>query len=99
MSPMLLMEIADIRFYGSPRENFICYVSAVINKSIVLKHMRLVTGREGRLVLSMPSRQAEDGQWKEIYHPIRREVRARLEQDIFAAYTKQKGGAVEGAGA
>ena len=88
------VQITDVRFYGTKNGNFLCYVSAVLNGAIALKHMRLVMSKRNgtepsRLILSMPCRQSAEMEWKELYHPIRREAREVIEAAVFAAWAKQ----------
>jgi len=87
-----MADVTDVRFYGVRKGNFICYVSAVIGRNFILKHMRLVVSKkEGeRVILSMPCRQDAEGEWRELYHPIRREVRDALESAVLAAYAKRE---------
>lgn len=79
-----MIRVSEIKFSGKPNGRFLAYVSAVLDECLVLRGMRLV--RNERLILSMPARQDAAGEWREIYHPIRKEARRLLEAAVFAAY-------------
>ena len=85
-----MIQVGDIRFNGKRNGNFLTYVSAVIDRWLVLKHMRLAMSKKdgGKFVLSMPAKQNADYEWIEIYHPITPWARKALEDAIFAAYLK-----------
>lgn len=95
------VDVTDIRFYGTRKGNFLCYVSAVLGRAFVLKHMRLVVSkRDQKVILDMPARQAATGEWEPIYHPITKGARRQLETAVFKAYeTKAEEGSVVAAAA
>jgi len=81
-----VIRVSEIKFSGRPNGAFLAYVSAILDECLLLRGMRLV--RHERLILSMPARQDSAGEWREIYHPIRREAREILEAAVFAAYER-----------
>ena len=81
------MQITGVKFAGQPRGKFLKYVSAVIDKKFVIKSMKLIQAKEpGRIILTMPSRPSDSGEWDEYYHPITREFRQELETAVMDAY-------------
>lgn len=82
---MTAIAVTEIRFFGEANGNFISYVSAVLGGCLVLKDMRLVKSKKnpGQIILAMPARKDNEGQWCEFYHPIGQGMRAALEKAVF----------------
>jgi stage V sporulation protein G len=91
------MVITSIRVTPINKQNTLAIASMTLCDCFVLRAMRLVEGRERRY-LAMPSRQTDRGSLFEVYHPINRETRHKLERLILDRYEtgrREEGDGVE----
>ena len=89
------MEITDIkvrRFNSEGRMKAI--VSVTFDDCFVIHDMKVIEGQD-KLFVAMPSRTTRDGNFTDIAHPINVEMRAKLEEAIFAEYEAVKARAEE----
>ena len=63
------------------------FASVVIDESFAVHDIRILEGDQG-LYLDMPSRKQANGEYRDIAHPINREVRDMFEEVILDAYKK-----------
>ena len=63
------------------------FASVVIDDGFAVHDIRILEGDQG-LYLDMPSRKQANGEYRDIAHPINREVRAMFEEAILEAYEK-----------
>ena len=63
------------------------FASVVIDDGFAVHDIRILEGDQG-LYLDMPSRKQANGEYRDIAHPINREVRAMFEEVILDAYKK-----------
>ena len=61
--------------------------SVLLDDSFAVHDIRILEGDQ-RLYLDMPSRKQANGEYRDIAHPINREVRAMFEEVILDAYKK-----------
>ena len=79
------------------QENLIAYADVTFNEAFVLHGLKVMEGQNGMFV-AMPSRRMPNGEFKDIVHPIKPELRAEItkvilekfEQESSAAQTEEK---------
>lgn len=83
------MSITDIRvrIVNNDNDKLKAVASITIDDEIVVHDIKVINGRDGYF-LSMPSRKTNEGEFKDIVHPIKTEVREMLKEKILAAYEK-----------
>ncbi len=86
------MEITDIRVKKIITENSAeskmkAVVSVTFDDAFVVHDIKVIEGQE-KLFTAMPSRKTQDGEFKDIAHPINRDMRIKLEEAILAEYQK-----------
>lgn len=86
------MEITDIRVKKIITENSAeskmkAVVSVTFDDAFVVHDIKVIEGQE-KLFTAMPSRKTQDGEFKDIAHPINRDMRIKLEESILAEYQK-----------
>lgn len=86
------MEITDIRVKkiltdGSAETKMKAVVSVTFDDSFVVHDIKIIEGQD-KLFTAMPSRRTQEGEFKDIAHPINREMRLKLEDAILAEYKK-----------
>ena len=86
------MEITDIRVKriqteSSTESKMKAVVSVTFDDAFVVHDIKVIEGQD-KLFTAMPSRKTQDGEFKDIAHPINRETRVELEEAILAEYQK-----------
>lgn len=66
--------------------NFKAYVTLTIANSFMIHGLRIIEGKDG-LFLTMPSKKVGD-EFKDVAHPISKEVKEEVEALVFAEYNK-----------
>lgn len=89
---MKILEITDIRVKrilndGASDSKMKAVVSVTFDDSFVVHDIKIIEGQD-KLFTAMPSRKTQEGEFKDIAHPINREMRTRLENAILAQYHK-----------
>ncbi len=80
------MNITDIRVRLIQKEGMLKAVAAItIDNEFAVHDIKIVEGDSG-LFIAMPSRKTQDGEFKNIAHPINSESRARLQNLILNKY-------------
>ncbi|MDD6483046.1 MAG: septation regulator SpoVG [Clostridiales bacterium] len=84
------MEITDIRVKkiltdNSAESKMKAVVSVTFDDAFVVHDIKIIEGQD-KLFTAMPSRKTQDGEFKDIAHPINRETRLKLEEAILAEY-------------
>lgn len=83
------MNITDIRvrLVNNTNDKLKAVASITIDDEIVVHDIKVINGKDGYF-LSMPSRKTNEGEFKDIVHPIKTEVRESLKAKILAEYEK-----------
>ena len=81
------MKITDIRvrIVNNGSDKLKAVASITIDDELVVHDIKVINGKDGYF-LSMPSRKTNEGEFKDIVHPIKTEVREMLKEKILAAY-------------
>lgn len=81
------MKITDIRIrlVNNGSDKLKAVASITIDDELVVHDIKVINGKDGYF-LSMPSRKTSEGEFKDIVHPIKTEVREMLKSKIIAAY-------------
>ncbi len=81
------MNITDIRVrvVNNSNDKLKAVASITIDDEIVVHDIKIINGAKGYF-LQMPSRKTSEGEFKDIVHPIKTEVREQLKEQILKAY-------------
>ena len=82
------MNITEIKVHPVNEEKLKAYVTVVIEDCFVVRDIKIIEGHNG-LFVAMPSKKRKDGQFKDIAHPLNKETREQLENQIFNEYENQ----------
>lgn len=87
-----ILEITDIRVKriqteSSTESKMKAVVSVTFDDAFVVHDIKVIEGQD-KLFTAMPSRKTQDGEFKDIAHPINRETRVKLEEAILAEYQR-----------
>lgn len=84
------MKITDIRIRKIEKEsgNMKAVASVTFDEEFVVHDIKVIEGDKG-LFIAMPSRKTADGEFKDIAHPIKSEMRAELQDAILEKYKEE----------
>lgn len=81
------MKISDvrIRLVNKDSNKLKAVASITIDDCFVVHDIKIIDSAEGEFI-AMPSRKTNDGEYKDIAHPLNTETRETLKQAILTAY-------------
>ena len=82
------MEITDVRITLNRSGKVRAFAQIVIDGCFLVGDIRLSEGREGTLLVNMPSRRLRNGSLREVAHPINTDTRRKIEGTIISEYEK-----------
>ena len=89
------MQITDIRIRKSERNGKIKAVASVsFDNEFVVHDIKVLEGAKG-LFIAMPSRKTSDGEYRDIAHPIKTELRDSMQSAILEKYRNEIGDSEE----
>ena len=87
------MKVTDIRIrIGKQTENIErlkAYADITFDESFVIHGLKIIDGQNG-LFVAMPSRRMPNGEFKDIVHPIKPELRAEITKVILEKFEQEK---------
>ena len=89
------MEITEISIRLRNEKKLKAFVNITFDNVFAIKGLKVIQSKKGYL-LCMPARKSEDGTQRDIAHPITKEFRKKLEDEILAEYFRVAGRAVRG---
>lgn len=82
------MEITEVRVFLRDEERLRAYVTITFDNAFIVRNVKIVKVND-KLIVSMPSRKAKDGAYKDIAHPINADMRQKIEKAVLDAYEKE----------
>ena len=82
------MKITEVKVFPVNEDRLKAYVSITFESCFVVRDLKIIQGPNG-LFVAMPSKKRKDGQFRDIAHPLNQEMRAHIEDAIFAEYEKE----------
>ena len=80
------MQITDVRIRKVEKEGKMkAVVSITIDQEFVIHDIKVIEGEKG-LFIAMPSRKSNDGEYRDIAHPINSDTRERIQSMILKTY-------------
>lgn len=81
------MEITEIRVFPVHEEKLKAFVSVVFDDCFIVSDIKIINGNNG-LFISMPSKKAKNGKFRDIAHPLNSETRGMMEEKIIGEYQR-----------
>ncbi len=82
------MRITDVRVRKMTQDSKMkAIVSITIDDEFVVHDIKVIEGEKG-LFIAMPSKKANDGEYRDIAHPISSETRDKIQRIILENYEK-----------
>lgn len=86
---MVFLDITDVRIYLASQDGPTkAYASITFDDAFVVKNLRVVEGKKG-LFISMPSRRDQNGEFRDICHPINTDMRKTIQEAIIEKYNEE----------
>jgi len=82
------MKITEIKVYPVNEKKLKAYVTIVLDQCFVIRDLKVINGNSG-LFIAMPSKKRKDGTYKDIAHPLNKETRESMEEQILKAYEEE----------
>ena len=83
------MEVTNVRVKKIENKNRLKAIATItFNDSFVIHELRLIEGRNG-LFVAMPSKRNAQGEFRDLCHPITKELRQMIEESVIAAYNEE----------
>lgn len=83
------MDITDVRVRMVAKEGKMkAVVSITLDSEFVVHDIKVIEGEKG-LFIAMPSRKTQEGEYRDIAHPINTEMRSRLQSIILEKYEEE----------
>ena len=80
------MQITDVRVRKITKEGKMrAIVSITIDEEFVIHDIKVIEGEKG-LFITMPSRKAADGEYRDIAHPINSATREKIQNLVLEKY-------------
>ena len=84
------MNVTDVRIRIMEKEGKLKAVASItIDDCLVIHDIKVIEGDRG-LFIAMPSRKAQDGEYRDIVHPINQETRTFLQNLILDKYEEER---------
>ncbi|AFS79382.1 stage V sporulation protein G [Gottschalkia acidurici 9a] len=82
------MKITDVRVRKITEDGKMkAIISITFDDAFVVHDIKVIEGQEG-LFVAMPSRKMTDGEFRDIAHPIKQEMRSIIEEAVLKEYEK-----------
>ena len=83
------MEVSELRIRKVTAEGKLkAYVTVTFDGCFVVHNVKIIEGKTG-LFIAMPSRKSNDGEYRDIAHPINSDTRERLQTLILDKYKEE----------
>lgn len=80
------MQVTELRIRKVTSEGKLkAYVTVTFDNCFVVHNVKIIEGKDG-LFIAMPSKKTASGEYRDIAHPINKEVRTMFEEAILDAY-------------
>ncbi len=81
------MEVTQVQVFPVQEARLRAYATIVLDDALVLRNLRVIRGGK-RLFVAMPSHRTRDGYYRDLAHPIRQELRQKIERTVLEAYAR-----------
>lgn len=84
------MKVTDVRVRKINNDGKLkAIVSVTFDDEFVVHDIKVIEGQNG-LFIAMPSRKMNDGEFRDIAHPINSDTRTKIQEAVFSEYEKEK---------
>lgn len=83
------MNITAISMRVVNREKVRAFASVTLDDEFVVHDLRVIEGQKG-IFVAMPSRKLPNGEFRDIAHPIKQEIRDTMQEAILDEYVRRQ---------
>jgi stage V sporulation protein G len=80
------MKVTEVRINPAKGGKVRAFASVVFDDCFIVNDLRVISGREGQVFVTMPARKTRNGQMRDIAHPLNSETREQIEQCVLSEY-------------
>jgi stage V sporulation protein G len=80
------MKVTEVRVYPADHEELRGFASITLDNCWMIRELKIIQSKSGRLYVAMPSKKQQDGTYWDIAYPITAEARVTIEQAILTTY-------------
>jgi len=82
------VEITDVNIYLVNGEKLKAYATVIFDDAFVVRDMKIIHGNNG-LFVAMPNKKTKDGTFRDVAHPLNKEMRKLIEESVLNHYKSQ----------
>jgi stage V sporulation protein G len=82
------VEITDVNIYLVNGEKLKAYATVIFDDAFVVRDMKIIHGNNG-LFVAMPNKKTKDGTFRDVAHPLNKEMRKLIEDSVLNYYKAQ----------
>jgi stage V sporulation protein G len=83
------MRVTAVSMRVVEREKVKAFASITMDDEFVVHDLRIIEGQKG-LFVAMPSRKLPNGEFRDVAHPIKPEVRDMIQQAVLEEFDRRK---------
>jgi stage V sporulation protein G len=84
------MKVTNVRVKKIENKNRLKAVATItFDECFVIHELRLIEGKNG-LFVAMPSKKSSQGEFRDVCHPINKELREEIEASVIDAYNNSE---------
>lgn len=85
------MKITEVRIFARPDDTLKAFAAVVFDNVFVVHNLRIVPDTiHGGLMVCMPSRKKNNGEFADVAHPITNDFRMEIQNAVLKAYEQQQ---------
>ncbi|MGA1841985.1 MAG: septation regulator SpoVG [bacterium] len=85
------MEITDVNVFRVDGERLKGYATVIFDNVFIVRDLKIIDGNNG-LFVAMPNKRTKNGTYRDIAHPLNKEMRDNLEKRIIQKYNNSSAG-------
>jgi stage V sporulation protein G len=80
------MKVTEVRISPAKGGKVRAFASVVFDDCFIVNDLRVISGRDGQVFVTMPARKTRNGQMRDIAHPLNSETREQIEHRVLSEY-------------
>jgi stage V sporulation protein G len=79
------MEVTEVRVFPVEEDRLKAYATITFDSCFLVRDLKIIMGHKG-LFVAMPSKKRKDGTYQDTAHPLNRETRQMIEDQVLGEY-------------
>jgi stage V sporulation protein G len=81
------MDITEVQIFVVNEDKLKAYASITLDNCFVIRDLKIIQGTTGTFV-AMPAKKRKDGTFRDIAHPLNKDMRTKLETAVLKAFNE-----------